>query len=103
MEPFQVPAIFNPAADGMAVPGYPLLEREQSMAKDKKDQLGEMDGVSNAPVAGAGRSRKLDKAAQTAIGSRLRAYYDEVARETIPDRFVELLKQLENKDAGGKA
>jgi hypothetical protein len=73
------------------------------MSKENKDQLGEMDAVSNAPVAGAGRSRKLDKAAQTAIGSRLRAYYDEVARETIPDRFVELLKQLENKDAGGKA
>lgn len=73
------------------------------MSKNDKDQLDEMDGVSNAPVAGAGRARKLDKAAQTAIGSRLRAYYDEVARESIPDRFVELLKQLENKDTGGKA
>jgi hypothetical protein len=45
----------------------------------------------------------MDKGVQTAIGTRLRAYYDEVARETIPDRFVELLRQLETKDPGGKA
>lgn len=45
----------------------------------------------------------MDKGVQTAIGTRLRAYYDEVARETIPDRFVELLKKLETKDPGGKA
>ena len=35
---------------------------------------------------------------QTAIGVRLRAYYDEIARQPVPDRFVELLKQLDSKD-----
>jgi hypothetical protein len=34
---------------------------------------------------------------ERAIGSRLRAYYDEVAREPVPDRFVELLKQLDTE------
>ncbi len=32
-----------------------------------------------------------------AIGAKLRALYDEVAREPVPDRFVELLKQLDEK------
>ena len=33
------------------------------------------------------------------IGSRLRDYYDEVAKQPVPDRFVELLNQLEAKTA----
>ena len=31
------------------------------------------------------------------IGQRLRNYYDEVATQPVPDRFVELLNQLEAK------
>lgn len=31
------------------------------------------------------------------IGRRLREYYDEVAREPVPDRFLELLNRLESK------
>lgn len=71
------------------------------MPNDNKDQPGDMtEGTTVAP-SGAGRVRKMDKTVQTAIGTRLRAYYDEVAREAVPDRFVELLKQLEDKGAGG--
>lgn len=35
-----------------------------------------------------------------AIGARLRALYDEVAQEPVPDRFVELLRQLDEKKSG---
>ena len=31
------------------------------------------------------------------IGQRLRNYYDEVAKQPVPDRFVDLLNQLEAK------
>ena len=31
------------------------------------------------------------------IGRRLRDYYDEVARQPVPDRFLDLLNQLEAK------
>ncbi len=70
------------------------------MSKDKKERPGDMSVASEAKAA-AGRPRKLDKSVQTAIGARLRAYYDGVERETIPDRFVELLKQLDKKEPGG--
>ena len=46
------------------------------------------------------RTRKAGDAVEKAIGSRLRAFYDEVAREPVPDRFVELLKRLDAKDSG---
>lgn len=71
------------------------------MSKDHKDQPEEMKVSSEAKAAASSRPRKLDKSVQSAIGARLRAYYDEVEREAIPDRFVELLKQLEKKDPGG--
>jgi hypothetical protein len=43
------------------------------------------------------RSGSADPLVQAAIGVRLRSYYEEVAREPIPDRFVELLKQLDGQ------
>jgi hypothetical protein len=48
-----------------------------------------------------GKNRMQGKEQETvidrAIGAKLRALYDEVAREPVPDRFVELLKQLDEK------
>lgn len=71
------------------------------MSKDNKDRPEEMNVASEARAAAANRPRKLDRSVQTAIGARLRAYYDGVEREAIPDRFVELLKQLEKKEPDG--
>ena len=55
-------------------------------------------GASRKPDKKPGK--KPDSAVQAAIGNRLRAYYDSVAQEPVPDRFVELLKQLDLKDSG---
>jgi hypothetical protein len=44
------------------------------------------------------RSGRLDKETQAKIGQQLRAMYDEVVRQGVPDRFAELLKQLERHD-----
>lgn len=40
----------------------------------------------------------LDAESQAQIGRMLKAMYDEVAREEVPDKFLELLKQLEAKE-----
>jgi hypothetical protein len=45
-------------------------------------------------------TKKGDSSVQAAIGNRLRAYYDNVAKEPVPDRFVELLKRLDTKESG---
>lgn len=36
------------------------------------------------------------------IGRKLREYYDEVAKQPVPDRFTALLDALESKSAGKK-
>ena len=36
------------------------------------------------------------------IGRRLRDYFDEVAKQPVPDRFVELLNQLHSKTSPKK-
>jgi Anti-sigma factor NepR len=40
---------------------------------------------------------------QDLLGDKLRAYYDEVAREPVPDRFEQLLKQLEERSTSKKS
>jgi hypothetical protein len=43
-------------------------------------------------------SGALDKETQTKIGQQLRAMYDDVVRQGVPDRFTELLKKLERSE-----
>ena len=40
-------------------------------------------------------SGSLDKETQAKIGQQLRAMYDDVVRQGVPDRFSELLNRLE--------
>ncbi|HEX2256038.1 MAG TPA: NepR family anti-sigma factor [Afifellaceae bacterium] len=49
----------------------------------------------------AGEDGDLDPRVQCEIGRQLRAFYDDVISEPVPDRFLELLQQLE-KSAGKK-
>jgi hypothetical protein len=41
---------------------------------------------------------KLDRAVQSRIGDQLRAMYDDLMQQPVPDRFRDLLSQLEQKD-----
>lgn len=45
-----------------------------------------------------GGSGALDKETQAKIGQQLRAMYDDVVRQGVPDRFAELLNRLEQQD-----
>lgn len=38
---------------------------------------------------------------QAYIGRQLRAVYDDVAKQPVPDRFLALMKALEERDAAG--
>jgi hypothetical protein len=71
------------------------------MNKEKtRDSRTARSGSRRRPKAGEASKEAGTKEThiQTAIGIRLRAYYDEIARQPVPDRFVELLKQLDSKD-----
>ena len=50
---------------------------------------------------GAGKPpRKPDAIVEESIGRHLKKLYDKVANEPVPDRFAELLKQLEQQEKG---
>jgi hypothetical protein len=44
-----------------------------------------------------GTDPKLDSGSQQRIGDQLRAMYDELMQQPVPDRFKDLLDQLDNK------
>ena len=46
---------------------------------------------------------RLGRDVQAKIGTQLRAIYDDVVQEGVPDRFVELLKRLDKKDEKGQS
>lgn len=58
-------------------------------------------GAGGGRGAGAGGDAELDPRVQGEIGRQLRAVYDDIISEPIPDRFLELLQQLE-ESAGKK-
>jgi hypothetical protein len=59
-----------------------------------------MDTPSPSPASSRAHGR-LGRDVQAKIGNQLRAIYDDVVREGVPDRFVELLKRLDKKDEKG--
>jgi hypothetical protein len=52
---------------------------------------------------GRGGSPEIDSELQAHIGRHLKASYDDILGQDVPDRFLDLLKQLETKEtkAGG--
>jgi hypothetical protein len=56
--------------------------------------------LKNEP-AGTGAGR-LDSRVRTHIGRKIKAVYDEVLEEPVPDRFLTLLDELAKKEREGK-
>ena len=50
-----------------------------------------------------GKSAALGREIQAKIGQQLRAVYDDVVNQGVPDRFADLLRQLEQSGAKGRA
>jgi hypothetical protein len=46
---------------------------------------------------------KIDRVTQTRLGDQLRAMYDDLVSQPVPDRFKDLLERLENGGASEKA
>jgi hypothetical protein len=49
-----------------------------------------------------GTTGQLDSGSQKRIGDQLRAMYDELMQQPIPDRFKELLDQLDQEKDGSQ-
>lgn len=71
---------------GMQDPGVPGPQSSHQSPED-----------GDGPAAGSGEP-PLDRGVQGRIGSHLRAMYDEMMQQPIPDRFLDLLASLERSD-----
>ena len=60
-------------------------------AQDDTHAKGDGNGVEHAP-------RTLDDKSRSTIEDHLRSMYDRVAEEPVPDRFLDLLNQLERNE-----
>ncbi|MDZ4365745.1 MAG: NepR family anti-sigma factor [Afipia sp.] len=63
--------------------------------KDLKPQL-------NRASTGAGKQGGLNAEIQSRIGHQLRAMYDDVVRQGVPDRFADLIRQLDSQEAASQ-
>jgi len=57
--------------------------------------------TTSRPSAASRSQGRLGRDVQSKIGNQLRAIYDDVVKEGVPDRFLDLLKRLDRKDEGG--
>lgn len=57
------------------------------------------DMKSQSKVATPGKQGGLNAEIQSRIGHQLRAMYDDVVRQGVPDRFAELIKKLDGQEA----
>jgi hypothetical protein len=72
-----------------------------SDAEKKKEHSNDLGGgtlKSSQPPAKASPEEGLAANLQAHIGRQLRAAFDEIAREPVPDRFLQLLKDLERNE-----
>jgi hypothetical protein len=51
----------------------------------------------------ADRDATLGRDVQSKIGDQLRAMYDDVVSQGVPDRFADLLKRLDRQDDGDRS
>jgi hypothetical protein len=70
-----------------------MRERKQQSAPEETMQL-RSSSVRTGPA--------LNRDIQTKIGQQLRAIYDDVVDQGVPDRFVELLRNLDRETGKGE-
>ncbi|HEY1943922.1 MAG TPA: NepR family anti-sigma factor [Roseiarcus sp.] len=80
-----------------------MVERDSLEAQMKSAGSGESPGrkVGAETDEGDFPDVHLSEAVQETIGRSLKAYYDDFAKEPIPDRFLVLLAQLEAQELKG--
>ncbi|EAU42484.1 two-component response regulator [Fulvimarina pelagi HTCC2506] len=62
----------------------------------------EKDGPGANEASEKKRDSEMSFALPSAIGDRLKAYYNDVASEPVPDRFLSLLEQLDQAEGEKK-
>lgn len=73
---------------------------KQGQGSDMKSTAETIPGALAPPKGAIQGGAIMEADLQAHIGRQLRAVYDEVVNEAVPDRFLRLLEDLERKEAG---
>ena len=65
------------------------------MTDDSRDKKPKKEQPKRQQGGDQGNGKGLDGEAQKHIGRMLKATYEQIAHEPVPDKFLDLLKQLE--------
>jgi hypothetical protein len=76
-----------------------MSERDQLKPEDVKDLPVQPDIASPHPTPPSAGEVAMEPELQAFIGRQLLATFDDVLNEPIPDRFLELLRKLEQQQA----
>ncbi len=67
--------------------------------KKRPDQMGGGGGTEPPKGTASGTSKgRLDREVQVKIGHQLRAMYDDVVKQGVPDHLGDILKRFESKE-----
>jgi len=77
-----------------------MSERDQLKPEDLKDTPVQPDTVDAPPATPLAGDVAMEPELQAFIGRQLLSTYNEILNEPIPDRFLELLRKLEQDKAG---
>jgi hypothetical protein len=74
-----------------------------NMTEDKPDKIGNAMHPQKAADKAESRMKspstaRLGRDVQSKIGQQLRSMYDDVVKEGVPDRFKDMLRQLDSPD-----
>jgi hypothetical protein len=75
-----------------------MAEQDTAKRGQAADMKPEVEMIPKPPFP---RGAILEADLQAHIGRQLRAVYDEVVNEVVPDRFLQLLEELERKKSEG--
>lgn len=63
--------------------------------KKKHDSVGGSGSAGSGNSAGSGKPGRLDREIQTKIGHQLRAMYDDVVKQGVPDHLGDIVRRFE--------
>ena len=88
---------------GLGTPLKVVSLGEGRLMKDRKPNRPGTRRMQNSHSGPADRDAGLGRDIQSKIGDQLRAMYDDVVSQGVPDRFSELLKRLDRQDGGDRS
>jgi hypothetical protein len=84
--------------------GKPKQSEKSAVANSREPAQGQSGGSSDMQtnrsngVGGPAAKPSIEKGARNHLGGQLKASYDELVRQPVPDRFRQLLEELERRE-----